>query len=132
MPLFTSKGNIMVHFGGDPDQVTIFGESAGATNVELQLAAYGGSGRAPFQKAIMESGSPAADGGVLLVAVLLLLLSTVVEATFSNDFLVLKDLLWKWHSGSIPVVDGSFVSSAFDPCKIWCILSERPYHRRLE
>ncbi|KZF22433.1 alpha/beta-hydrolase [Xylona heveae TC161] len=51
-------------FGGDPGNITIFGESDGATNVGLQLTAYGGKRHAPFKRAIMESGSPAADPGV--------------------------------------------------------------------
>ncbi|RAL12660.1 carboxylesterase family protein [Aspergillus homomorphus CBS 101889] len=49
-------------FGGDPERVTIAGESDGATAVGLQITAYGGRGhKAPFQRAIMESGSPMAD-----------------------------------------------------------------------
>ena len=43
-------------FGGDPDNVTIYGESAGSQDVSLLLAAPGGA-RA-VQKAIMESGTP--------------------------------------------------------------------------
>ncbi|KAL3440252.1 Alpha/Beta hydrolase protein [Aspergillus insuetus] len=51
-------------FGGDPDNVTIFGESDGATGVGLQITAYGGKGGdAPFRRAIMQSGSPMADPG---------------------------------------------------------------------
>jgi carboxylesterase type B len=37
-------------FGGDLEQVTIFGQSVGATSVGLQMMAY---------NAILESGSPA-------------------------------------------------------------------------
>jgi para-nitrobenzyl esterase len=43
-------------FGGDPANVTIFGESAGAQDVSLLLAAP--AARGLFAKAIMESGTP--------------------------------------------------------------------------
>jgi para-nitrobenzyl esterase len=43
-------------FGGDPDNVTIAGESAGSQDVSLMLAAP--AARPLFQKAIMESGTP--------------------------------------------------------------------------
>ncbi len=43
-------------FGGDPDNVTIFGESAGSQDVSLLLAAPAAQGL--FDKAIMESGTP--------------------------------------------------------------------------
>lgn len=42
-------------FGGDPNNVTIFGESAGASSVAILLAIPAASGL--FHKAIMESGS---------------------------------------------------------------------------
>ncbi|MCJ1391585.1 hypothetical protein MMC18_004449 [Xylographa bjoerkii] len=45
-------------FGGDPTKVTIWGESAGALDVGLQLVAYGGRNDNIFRGGIMESGNP--------------------------------------------------------------------------
>ena len=42
-------------FGGDPDRVTIFGESAGATSVSLHMVAP--DSRGLFHAAIMDSGA---------------------------------------------------------------------------
>ncbi|OQU98998.1 Fungal Zn2-Cys6 binuclear cluster domain-containing protein isoform 1 [Cladophialophora immunda] len=43
-------------FGGDPKQITVFGQSAGAGSIMHQITAYAGSkGPAPFQRAILQS-----------------------------------------------------------------------------
>ena len=42
-------------FGGDSDQVTVIGESAGASSIVFHITSYGGNTKLPFQRAIPQS-----------------------------------------------------------------------------
>ncbi|OJT04264.1 Lipase 4 [Trametes pubescens] len=52
------------NFGGDPDKVTIWGESAGALSVAHQMVANGGDTEGLFRAAWMESGSLYSAGDI--------------------------------------------------------------------
>ncbi|KAI8986130.1 carotenoid ester lipase precursor [Trametes punicea] len=51
-------------FGGDPTKVTIWGESAGAISVALQMLTNGGNPDGLFRGAFMQSGSPIPVGDI--------------------------------------------------------------------
>jgi carboxylesterase type B len=42
-------------FGGDPERITLMGQSAGGGSIMHQITAYGGAVPAPFQQAILQS-----------------------------------------------------------------------------
>ncbi|KAI1334444.1 putative lipase [Xylariaceae sp. FL0016] len=121
-------------FGGDPENITIFGQSSGGLAVGMQIMAYGASTPVPFQRAICESQAlePGITGNFTIDAMQLLVdavgcntsslhsgetvaclrgfeMETLLNAsiaTYASDISHNVGDIW------LPVVDGDFLPAA--------------------
>ena len=108
-------------FGGDPNKVTVMGESAGGGSIMHQIVAFGGlAGPAPFQQAVIQSGafqnivSNLQEETIAQTFLTLLNVSTIEEARqlpsealiTANIIQVAKSYYSEFTFG--PVVDGLF------------------------
>jgi len=93
MALQFIKDNIE-RFGGDPDNITLWGESAGAVAVSLHLLSP--LSRNLYNRAILQSGGPTADWGLISRKESILRGLRLAEATNCptdrNRFVVIKSL----------------------------------------
>ena len=113
-------------FGGDPNHVTLFGESAGASSIGLHLMSP--KSDSLFHRAILQSGSPdshwsfmshdtARSRSTLLFDavgcsndenVLQCLRDKPAEDIFNNEWVVGEFLVFPW----VPTIDGDFLSES--------------------
>lgn len=109
-------------FGGDPTRVTLFGESAGAASIGVQLLSP--LNHNLISGAIMQSGNAAVSWAFDTPAVALsksLTVANMTACTSGSSFadigaclrgVHIDALLAVWYSGPLPTVDGYFLHDA--------------------
>lgn len=114
-------------FGGDPNQVTLMGESAGAVGVGYQLLAYGGNHDNLFHQAIMESGTPFAPFGTPPVTAYQPLYNAIVKAVgCSNSSSTLACIRTVPSSAMQAVLATAPFNATFNPLIDGTFLPQRP------